>query len=120
MTASLPALAVDEVVDHARLERARPVERQDGDDVAEGLGLHALEQLPHAGRLDLEHADRVRALQQGERVRIVEREVVGYQVDAVLALHVLDGLGDDGERPQAQEVHLEQAHERDAWDRRTG
>ena len=40
-----PVLAVDEVVDHAALERTRAVERAGGDDVLEAVGLELLQQL---------------------------------------------------------------------------
>ena len=51
-----PCLRVDEVVDHAALERPRAIERAGGDDVLEAVGLELLQQLLEARRFELEHA----------------------------------------------------------------
>jgi hypothetical protein len=51
-----PVLAVDEVLHHARAERARAVEGHGGDDVLEAVGLEVLEELLHPARLELEDA----------------------------------------------------------------
>jgi hypothetical protein len=52
-------LAVDEVVDHARLHGAGAVERDGGDDVFEAVGLELLAHLAEALRFHLEHAEGV-------------------------------------------------------------
>jgi hypothetical protein len=70
-------LAVDEVVDHAAFERARPVQRDRGDDVFEAVGLELLQDLAEAARLELEHAGGVAA-----RDHLVDLGVVvGDQLD---------------------------------------
>ena len=74
-------LAVDVGVHHAAAERAGAVQGRAGDDVADVVRLHALEQLADAVGFELEHALGVAALQQGEGRRVVERQLV--QVDAV-------------------------------------
>jgi hypothetical protein len=51
-----PVLALDEVVHHAALDGARPVERARGHDVLEAVGLELLEQVAKARRFELEHA----------------------------------------------------------------
>ncbi len=48
-------LAVDEVLD--QVHRAREVEGHHRDDVLDALGLEALERVPHARRLQLEHPE---------------------------------------------------------------
>jgi hypothetical protein len=70
------ALAVHVGVDHPRPERARPVEREDRDDVLEDVGPHLREQLLHPARFQLEDGARVAALQQLEGLLVVERNLV--------------------------------------------
>ena len=103
-------LAVDEVVDHARAQRAGAVQRDDGDDVIVAVRAHLLEQHAHAGRLDLEHAGRTATREQLVHRRVLHVDGVEVYVDAMVGLDVRQRLGDDGERAQAEEVHLEQAH----------
>ena len=67
-------LALDEVVDHAALERARAVERARGDDVLEAVGLELLEQLAEAAGLELEHAGDVGRGDHLVDARVVERD----------------------------------------------
>ena len=74
------------------------------------VGLRSFSSCAHARRLDLEDAVGVAALQQREGLRVVERDVV--EVDARrrgCASIAAQRVGDDGERAQAEEVHLEQA-----------
>ena len=54
-----PVLALDEVVDHAALQRPGSIQRARGDDVLEAVGLQLLQQLAEAARLQLEHAGHV-------------------------------------------------------------
>ena len=56
---------------------------------AKVVGHEVLEQLPHARRFDLEDADGVGALQERERLGVVERELVGIELDTVGLAHVL-------------------------------
>ena len=58
----LAVLAVD--VGRNVVHRARPVERDHGDDVFEPVGLQPLEAFAHARRFQLEDADRIGAGQQ--------------------------------------------------------
>ena len=67
-------LAIDEVVDHAGLQRPRAEQRDQRDDVFEVVRLQAVDQVFHAARFELEHRAGVRRLQQLESIRIVERE----------------------------------------------
>ena len=76
-------LAPHEHVDHARAQRARSIERQDGDDVFEAVGDESPQQLAHARRLELEHRERVAASHQVVRRLVGEVEVVEVDLDAV-------------------------------------
>ena len=66
--------AVLAVAEHRDVvHRARPVERDERDDVAERGRAHRRERAPHAFGFELEHADRVAALEQFVDLRIVPR-----------------------------------------------
>ncbi len=78
--ANAAVLAVDEVVDHARLQRTRPEQRDQRDDVLERVRLQALDQVFHAARFELEHGRRLAALQQ--RVRRLRRSSAAWTFPA--------------------------------------
>ena len=94
--------------------RSRPVQRAQGDDVLEAVGLRVLEHPLHAAGLELEDRDRLRPLEHsvvGEGVvqrylGDVQRGLAGLRAARVDGLH---RPVDDGERAQAQEVELHQA-----------
>jgi len=105
-------LARDEIVDHARLQRAGAEQRDQRDDVLEGVGLQLLDQVAHAARFELEDRGGLAALEQR-----VGRRIVGRQrgdVDGCLAefraarVDRLDRPVDDRQRAQAEEVELDQ------------
>ena len=102
-------LAVHVSVDHAAVERAGTIERSAGDDVADVVGPHPLEQFADAVRLELEHALGVAALQQLVRLRIVERQIVDVDFLAARLLDQPHGVVQQRQSAQAQEVHLEHA-----------
>ncbi|MET3868693.1 hypothetical protein ABIC20_006002 [Methylobacterium radiotolerans] len=97
------ALAVDRDVGH----RARPVERHQGDDVLQPVGLHLAERLAHAGRFHLEHADRLAPAHGPVGVRVVERQRGEVDVDAAL-LEEIRAAAQHGQGLEAQEVELHQ------------
>ena len=66
----LAVLAVDEVIDHARLQRARAEQRDERHDVLEAVRLQAPHEVLHAARLELEDRGRAAGLQQREGLRI--------------------------------------------------
>jgi len=109
----LAALAVplaDELVHHATFERAGPVQRQEGHHVAESIGFERPQVALHPVRLQLEDPVGVGVAQQLIGGRVVEGQVVQVQLLAARALDVAQAVIDDRQVPQAQEVHLDQAH----------
>ncbi len=78
-------------------------------DVLDGTDLELAAQIAHAAGFQLEHAQRVRLVQQVVGLRVVERQVVDGHLDAVRPLHHLAGVADDRQRLQAEEIHLQQA-----------
>ena len=112
----LAVLAVDVVVHGARLQRARAVQGDQGDDVVDGVRLQAADQVLHAFGFELEDGRRLRGLQELVGGGIVEGQRL--DVDGGFALFLaririlIDGLHrpvDDGERLQAKEVELDEA-----------
>ena len=112
--------AVDGLVGHAALQRAGPVEGVEGDEVAE-LGRHeAAQQVLHARAFELEDPVRVAGPEELERGRVVERQIVDIDGDAGLGPDQGQGVVDDRQVAQAQQVHLEQAQGLDVAHRELG
>ena len=65
--------------------------------------------LAHARALELEDAVGLAVDEQLIGLRIVERDVVDVEVDALGALDLGERVLDQRQRAQAQEVHLQQA-----------
>ncbi len=86
-----------------------PVERDHRDHVLEALGPELAKGVAHPRRLELEHPERPRVRQELVGLGVVERESLGVEADSPAFLDESDRVGDDGERPEAQEVHLEKA-----------
>ena len=82
----LAVLALDEVVDHARLQRAGAEQRDQRDDVFEAVGLQAADQVLHAARFELEHRRGLAALQQLVGRGVVHRQRRDVERRLALAL----------------------------------
>ena len=101
--------ALNEILYHAAAQRPRTVQGDEGNHVFEMLWRQFLNQRRNARRFHLEHAGRIALRQEFARLLVVQGNGVDIDVDAVLLPYELDGIADDGQRPQAQKVHLEQA-----------
>src|SRR3569623_3303577 len=104
-------LDVDVLIDHAALERARPVARAGGDAVLEAVRLELLEHLAKAARLELEHAGRIAARDHLEDAGVVLRDPRDVELLALALLQIDEpdrGL-DHRQRLQAEEVELDEA-----------
>ena len=81
----------------------------------EAVGLEALQDVAHAVRLELEQAAGPARGEQLVGLRVVERAArSGSMRVARLGLDHLHAVVDEGERAQAQEVHLQEADALDA------
>ena len=89
------------------VHRAGPVERDERDDVAEIVRLHRRQRAPHPLRFELEHADRLAALEEGVDLGIVPGDAVEIDVDAARGQH-LDRFPQHGQGLQAEKVELHQ------------
>ena len=105
-------LAIDEILDHTRLQRPRPEQRYQRDDIVEAIGHQALDQILHAAGFQLKHRRGLTLLQQ-----FIDRFIIQWQgIDIDFRLPIT-GLGvdhlnrpiDDGQRTQAEEIKLHQA-----------
>ena len=96
------------IVERDVVHRARAIERDEGDEVLQPVGLHADQRAPHALPFHLEHADRFAARQHGESRRIVEGDRHQVQID-VPAVEELHGMLEHRQRLQAQKVELHQS-----------
>ena len=102
-------LHVDIVHDHAAFERPWPVQSTRRDDVCECVGLHLLKEVSNSPGLKLEDPFCFAALEQRERLRVVEWKLQWVDLLAGRLLNILNGLVQNREIPQAQKVHLQQA-----------
>ena len=104
-------LALDEVVDHAALNRAGAVEGVESGEVFDGGGFVAAEDVAHAAGFELEDAGGEGAVEDlFVGLGVVERDHRHVEVGAGGGFDELQRVVDDGEGRQAEEVHLEQAH----------
>ena len=102
-------LDVDVGHHHPALEWPRAVEGTGGDDVVETVGTHLGQQVTHAGTFELENALGFPSLEQRVGRLVVERQFDRVDLGTVCRTDVLDGLVQDGEVAEPEEVHLQQA-----------
>ena len=111
---------VDIVIDHATFQRSRPIQCRGGDDVGEMVRLHSQQQVANAARFQLENALGFATLQQRKGGLVVERELQRIDRFSGRLLDQLDRPAQDGQVPQSQEVHLQQARSFDVAHRPLG
>src|ERR1035437_3049986 len=100
-------LAIDEVVYHAALKGAGAIERVERGEILDTRRMVAAQNVAHAGRFKLEDAAGEGLRKDFVGGRVVERQLLGHQADAVTLLDQFQRVVDERERGQAQEVHLE-------------
>ena len=103
-----PGLAARVLVVRVGAHGAGTVERTDGGDVLEAVGLHGTQELPHRATVELEDPQGVAALQQVVGGGIGQRKILQHDVDVAVEFDVVHRVGDHREVPQPQEVHLDQ------------
>ena len=100
-------LARDKIGDP--VHRSRTIECNHGDDVFEDGGFQKFEVAFHARGFQLKHAGCFSALQEFVGFFVVERERFDIDVDAVQLFDNAQGVLDDGEVFESQEVHFKQS-----------
>src|SRR5438094_7742440 len=89
------------------VHRPRPEERDHGHHVFDPVRLELADVAPHAGRFQLEHAGRLPRTEQLERFLVVERYVLAPDLDPALALDEPQGMLEDREVSETEEVELQ-------------
>ena len=97
-----------------------PVECVQRDEVVEALGLGLAQQLAHARALELEDAVGLAVAEELVGLGIVERDRVDVDRDVLRPLDFVEGIADEGQRAQPEEVHLEEADTLDLLHRPLG
>ncbi len=100
--------ALDEIIEHAALDRPGTVECVQGRQILDARGLVTAQDIAHAGRLKLENTAGQGARKDVVSFRIVERQVLQNQFHAVALFDQLDRIVDKRQRGKAQKIHLEQ------------
>ena len=99
-------LALDVVRDE--LHRSWTIERNECDDLVDGRDIKLAAERLHAAGFELEDADRLGVVEQGEGLGILEANFLDIKLRQFAVLpHELLGVIYYGERLQSQEVHLE-------------
>ena len=102
-------LPVDEVVDHAALNRAGPVQRVQRRQILNPRRLIAPQDVPHSVRLKLKNRRRIAARKQLVSLCVIQRQIVYFHFDAAVLLHHPHRIMQYGQSRQPQEIHLQQA-----------
>ena len=102
-------LPVDEHQMHAGVERARTQQGVGGHEVVEPVALHAAQAVRGERRLELEDAGGAARPEQPVGLRVVEREPLHVERDAVALGHHPHRVMDDRQGPQAENVDLQHA-----------
>ena len=105
---AMAVLGVDKGVDHARVQRARPVERDQGDQVGELFRLHAHQEVTHAVALQLEHAQAVPAAEQGVGLGVVHGDLAQIHGLVQVELDQFERPVDHGQGLEAEKVEFDQ------------
>ena len=102
-------LAIDEIVDHTALNGAGTVKGVESGEIFDARGLIAAKNVAHAVRFKLEDGGGVAAGEKFVGGFVVEGQAVEIDLDAAILLDHFDGVVENGERGEAEEIHFEQA-----------
>ena len=86
--------------------RAGAVKRHHCDNVFHRLGFHLHHVARHPRSFDLEKSCGIARAHQGKGFRIIQRNIVQVELNAVTFLDQVASLGHDGQRDEAEEVYL--------------
>ena len=104
-------LAIDKVIDHARLQGPGSIQGHQGDNIFKGIRLQTPNQIFHAARFKLEHRRGLKHLQQFESLAVIERYRVEFdRLLGVQLAHRLQSPIDDRQGAQAQEIKFHQTN----------
>src|ERR1019366_126296 len=101
---------LDVDLDRSGVERARTVEGVERGEIVEYLGIHAAEEVAHAGRLELKDSVRPPVREEPVHLGVVERDCLQARALPLFLLHEAQGVVEDRQRDEPEEVHLEKTH----------
>ena len=104
-----PVLTIDEVLDHAGLQRPGSEQGHQRDDVLETVGTQIFDQFLHAATFKLEHCGGVTTLQHAEDLGVIQRQAVNVERLLCPGIDHLDRPLNDRQRTQAEKIELHQA-----------
>ncbi len=105
----LALLAVDEIIDHATLNRAGAIERVEGGEILDTGRLVAAKDIAHAVRFKLKDGGGFSASEEFVGFGVVQSQIVDVNFRAAVLLNHLDGVVQHGERCQTEKIHFQQA-----------
>ena len=97
------------IVDHTALERTRPEQRQQGDDIFKTVRFHLLEQIAHTGTFQLKHSARTGIAEKREGFCIIFWNRIDIQLRSHRGLNEIESIVNNRQSTQAEEIHLQQA-----------
>src|SRR5208337_2249237 len=102
-------LAIDEIVDHAALNGAGAVEGVESGEILDARGLITTKDITHAVGLKLEDGGGVATGEKFVGGFVVEGQGVEVDFDLAILLDHFDGVVENGERSEAEEIHFQEA-----------
>ncbi len=102
-------LAINEVVDHAALNRAWAVQRIQCRQIFDSCWLVTPQDIAHAVRFKLENRGRVASREQLVGLGILQRQVVDLHLHAAILFDHLHRVMQHRQRRQPQKIHFQQA-----------
>ena len=105
----LALFAIDEIIDHAALDRTGAVQRVERGEILDAAWLVTAENIAHAVGFELEDGGRFSASEEFVGFGVVQREIVDVNFYATVLFHHANSVVEHGERGQAKKVHLQKA-----------
>ena len=99
----------DKVLDHAAVQRTRTVQRHQGNQVVKPFRPELLDQVGHPRRFHLKHADGLATRQHRAGGRVFQRNGINVDVYAAMGANQIDRIANHRQRPQSQQIHLQEA-----------
>ena len=102
-------LAFNKIFYHAGAQRTGAIQRNQRNQIAEFFRCQIHNQFGHALRFQLEHALRIAAPQHSAGSVVVQRDVFNINFFAGSFFNIAHSVADNGQSPQPQQIHFEQA-----------
>ncbi len=94
-------LTIDEIIDHAPLNRPRPVQRVQRRQIFDSGRLVAPQNVAHAMRFELEDGRRIAPRKKFVSFRVIEREIIKVDLHASILFNHAHRVVEHGQRRKA-------------------